>query len=88
MPTTKLKIGILLDSSGLPAWAYHSLGKVAKSKAAEIALVILNLENPGSGRKTGKIWENKGKIVNTLYSRIDRAFFHREPDAFRLRPLL
>jgi hypothetical protein len=80
----KIKIGILLDSFEVAAWVYHSMGKVAKSEGAEIAVIILNRENPGSQRRPGEIWEDKGKIVNSLYSRIDQAFFHREPDAFRL----
>ena len=44
----KLRVGVLLDSESIPAWAYRMLERIQASNYAEIILLIKN-EAPGPG---------------------------------------
>jgi hypothetical protein len=62
MTTTKLKLGILLDSFIVPAWIRRALERIAASGQAEFALVILRAGHAGSGN--GLL---KAEAANRIY---------------------
>lgn len=84
----RLKLGILLDSYQVPAWAYSSLERIVRSDYAEFSLIVLN-DGPSLDQSDrGKFWKSKNEIVYRIFSRIDEKLFHGDPDAFELRNLL
>ncbi len=80
----KLRVGLLIDSSWLPAWAFRSLEQVANLDCAEICLVIQNRAGR-VGRICGSTPTQEQNIAYRLLDKWDRAFFRRGPDAFMLR---
>ncbi|HEX7492714.1 MAG TPA: hypothetical protein VF346_00710, partial [Bacteroidales bacterium] len=76
MNTTKLKLGLLLDSTDAPAWVYDVLQRIAIKKSSEFVLVILN---EGTGKRN-KI--DPSKFVYSIFNRIDEKIFTKEPDPF------
>ena len=79
MNTTKLKLGLLLDSIDVPAWVYDVLQRIAIKKSSEFVLVILN---EGTGKRN-KI--DQSKFVYSIFNRIDEKIFTKEPDPFYLK---
>jgi hypothetical protein len=82
---SKLKLGILLDSCEVPAWAYYALERMVDSDYAEISLIILNDSQGIDESKSAKLWNNKHKIVYCLFNKIDERLFYRQPNAFEPR---
>ena len=76
MNTTKLKLGLLLDSTDVPAWVYDVLQRIAIKKSSEFVLVILNEE---TGKRNKK---DTSKLVYSIFNRIDEKIFTKEPDPF------
>ena len=79
----KLRIGILLDNSEIPAWSYEMLSQVKNSVSSEIVLIVKN--RSGKSKKIGffkKLYKNRKNIVYILYRKLDRKFFKANPDAF------
>jgi len=83
---TRLRVGLLIDSFTLPAWAYEMLVTVHRSTYAEIALVVLN-DSPPPPRRSwlSKLWKNRHVILYALYSKLEDRLFTAEPDAFAPR---
>jgi hypothetical protein len=87
----KLRVGLLLDSETLSAWAYEMLQEIRDSDYASISLVVLNasgqLEQQTSGwtERLRNTWRNRRYLLHTMYDRIDRIRArHLTPDAFAL----
>ena len=82
-----LRVGILLDSTVVPAWVARIVAEIDASDHAELALVVLNrgaADRPAAPRK-GRLrshWENRRHLLYNLYCRLDRAACPTEMDAF------
>lgn len=87
MNERNLKLGILLDSYEVPAWAYSALERITNSDYAEISLIILNDNNDAYKSKFDKLWKNKDKIVYRIFNKIDEKMDHRQPNAFKPKNL-
>lgn len=72
MQPTKLKLGILLDSLDVPAWAASAIQRIVDRNSAEFKLVILNRAKPG----------RENHWIYSTFDRLDGAFFGRNPDPF------
>lgn len=76
----KLKVGLLLDSFEIPAWAFLMLEKIQAAESSEICLIVLN--KPIQKSKFQKFWSNKNKLIYFAYSYLDNIIFNCKPDAF------
>lgn len=85
MPETKLKLGILLDSYDVPAWVQKSLERIIHANCAEFSLIILNDKKKINASKVKKLWDNKRKILYSVFSKLDEKLFHMEPNAFEIK---
>jgi len=87
MDHNKLRLGLLLDSYEVPAWAFAALERVKKSCCAEITLIVLNdcdrVGKPG----LGGLWHRRHHLVYELFNQIDERLDHREPKAFKIKNL-
>jgi hypothetical protein len=78
MPSSdKLRVGLLLDSSLVPAWIYSILKEIRESDCAEIVLVLYNANSTGPTPKPIG-W------IHRLYRSFDRRLFPFRPDPFSL----
>ncbi len=82
MLTQKIKIGVLLDSFILPAWAYRSLERVVNLDCASISVVLINAEKEAHHYEADLYYKHDHNIVYDVGSRLDKAIFGRGPDAF------
>ena len=81
-----LRVGLLLDSFVLPAWAYEMLLAIRQSAYADIQLVVLNDSFAPSKRGVfAKVVHNWNTILYQLYSKLDDRIFGRVPDALEPR---
>ena len=78
----RLKVGILLDSFILPAWAYASLERVVNLDCANVSVIILNDKEDSLKYKPDLFYKNIQNLAYRLLSKIDKAIFQRGPDAF------
>ncbi len=85
--TEKLKLGILLDSFEIPAWAYNSLERIMISDYAVFCLIILNDRNDVYESKPDNFWKNKHKIIYDICNFVDEKMDRRKPNAFKLQDL-
>lgn len=69
-----MRIGLLLDSYQIPAWAFEMLKVIKLKKLGEITVLIVNQTPKGSGKKSG--------IVYRAYSALDRKLFKVKKNAF------
>jgi hypothetical protein len=78
----KLRIGLLMDTLVVPAWAYRMLEILAQSDYAEIKLVVLN--QPARVKKSfGERLNNKlSYFLYESYRQIDKKRFKARQDAF------
>ncbi|MFC3880925.1 hypothetical protein ACFOSV_12085 [Algoriphagus namhaensis] len=74
MPHTRLKLGILIDHYTIPAWAWEMLSLILKEDLAEIDLILINQSPKASGTKSSFLYR--------VYSKLDRAFFKVNRNAF------
>ncbi|MBT4496204.1 MAG: hypothetical protein HOC74_00695 [Gemmatimonadetes bacterium] len=74
----KLRIGLLLDSSLVPIWAYSTLTEIRESTCAEIALVLYN------GNSTSASKQKPPGRTHRLYRWLDRQLFPFRPTPFPL----
>ena len=82
MNQTKIRVGILLDSFSIPAWAFHALEKVVRLNCVDFVVIVLNgFINPGQ-YNPNLFYKNNHNLAYRILSRIDQAIFHRGPDAF------
>lgn len=77
MNSQKLKLGLLLDSLGVPAWEYSVIQRIIKEGKGELALVVLNVDK-------AKLCE-KGANVYSIFNRIDEKLFTKKPNPFALK---
>jgi hypothetical protein len=81
MQSPKLRVGILLDSFEVPAWAAHAMQKVAEGGCTEFALVILNGGTRPAQGSRNRVW------LYSIFDRLDRRLFTRTPDPFLPTPI-
>ncbi len=82
MENQKLKIGVLLDSFILPAWAGRSLERVVNLDCIIISVIIQNAAKDSCGYESDLYYNNNHNKVYNFASRLDKAIFGRGPDAF------
>jgi hypothetical protein len=72
MDKKPLKVGILLDSYTVPAWALTMLENMANSEQVEIALVVLNKKEKTKVNKTiiSKVKNNRGRLGYLLIRKL------------------
>ena len=79
----KLRVGLLLDSFVLPAWAYEMLVTVQQSPYAGIALIVLNDSAEASRfSRADDVWST---ILYRAYCKLEERIFSVDPDAFERR---
>jgi hypothetical protein len=82
----KVRVGLLLDSFVLPAWAYEMLVTLQQSAYAEIALIVLNESGVPKRRsffsRVAGAW---GTILYLAYCKLEEKVFAVDPDAFERR---
>lgn len=64
MSQTKLRVGLLLDDTTVPAWAFEMVNLIQQSDYAEVSLLVVNQQQPSKINKTlvEKIRNNKSRI--------------------------
>lgn len=87
MGERRLRLGILLDSYDVPAWAYHALMRLAGSGCAEFSLVILNAAQAPQRSRLAKLWAGRHELAYNVFDRIDRRLFVKTPDALAPKSL-
>lgn len=93
METQKLRLGLLLSSSQVPAWFFHAVKRIVDSGSAEFIVIALN---NGEGNDADSVWLNKPQrkprnFVYQVLNQIDTNAFVRKANAFTamdLRQLL
>ena len=76
---SKLRIGLLLDSYLIPAWAWEMLRVILEEDLARISFVLLNQTSKPSGSKSSFLYRT--------FSKIDRTFFKVNPNAFERKDI-
>ncbi len=79
--TAKLRIGLLLDSVSLPAWAFTAIERMIRSNHAELALVVLNQPQLASGSAGRALERNSLPWLYRVFNTIDEKLFLRGPNA-------
>lgn len=77
----RLRVGVLLDSFFLPAWALTAIERIIRSNYAELALVILNPSRPKGRPALAAFWKNRSHWLYFAFSAIDKKLFLRRQDA-------
>lgn len=77
-----LRIGILLDSFVLPAWAHCMLERIARERYAKIVLIIANASPRSSETLLATRGSRRATMFYRLYRRWDKRLFRGSPDAF------
>ncbi len=81
-----LRVGLLLDSFTLPAWAYEMLATVHRSAYAKIELIVMNAAAAPTTRSLfTKIVGSWNTILYAAYTGLEDRVFAREPDPFAPR---
>lgn len=70
MTKRKLRIGILIDSAMLDAWAFRMLQIIGKSEYAEIVLVVQNSEGRINGSDKSFARHSPGRVIRATVGRI------------------
>ncbi|MGC4002664.1 MAG: hypothetical protein QM811_05815 [Pirellulales bacterium] len=80
--SSKLRIGLLVDSLTQPAWVREMLRRVAATGIAEVVLVVRNayIEPPRS--TLARMWDNFHTLGYSLHLRLDRKLFAPKHDPF------
>ena len=82
--SSKIRVGLLVDSLEAPAWHQLMLSKVQSSNFAEVVLIVIN--NAASARRNRKS-PSLAYLLHTLYGMIDARLWRTSPDAFATRDL-
>ena len=69
---TLLRIGVLLDSLHMPAWAHAVLAQLVESDYAEIALVVLNGTPAKKAGRLSSFISNRHLWAYDLHRKLDR----------------
>lgn len=81
-----LRVGLLMDSLTLPAWAYDVVAAVQQSSYARIQLIVLNDSfAPRTRSVFSKVVNNWNALLYLVYSKLDGRLFATAPDAFEAR---
>lgn len=81
----KLRLGVLISSMEIPAWAVRALEHIAQSGAVETCLLII-VDRP-SQSETGASSKNGGHLVYRLLDRLDERIFVRSAKALEMKDL-
>ncbi|MBN1423841.1 hypothetical protein JXA88_04725 [Candidatus Fermentibacteria bacterium] len=77
-----LKVGLLMDSTELPAWAFEMLKRIVNSDYAAVSLIVLNGAEKPRQSILAKFWRNRRFLLYMAYERLDRRLFRQNPEAF------
>lgn len=81
-----LRVGILMDSFTLPAWAYEVLATLQQSAYARIQLIVLNDSFAPSRRGVlSKVVKNWNALLYLAYSKLEPRVFTAAPEALEPR---
>lgn len=85
----KLKIGVLVDSEHIPAWAFSMLEKIQQSNYAEIMLVVMNSSFIPNHNKFdfGRILKNCQNFLYERYIKFENKLFRCRTNALELKCL-
>ena len=86
-----LRVGLLVDSLALPAWAGRLAAEIRASPFARVVVVGTALGLPPRETLLRRLWRGRSTLLHDLYVRLDARIFREEPDAFAptdIRPLL
>ena len=77
-----LRIGIMLDSSTVPAWENRIVEEIRDSDFLHLSLYIINAERRPRPSLFTRVRRRLPVILYILYSRFDRYLFKQPRDAF------
>ena len=80
--TTKIRVGIMLDTVHLPAWYYSILDSITKSDYATLELVIFPEHPRQKTTFSDNLRANPETFFYTAYTELENRLLGREPDAF------
>jgi hypothetical protein len=72
---TQLRLGLLLDSVFLPAWAFTAIKRILSSKDAGLALIILNQSQPKGGSLKTIFWQDTDHLLYQIFNAVDEKLF-------------
>ncbi len=81
----KLRIGLLVDSYIIPAWAYLMLDRIKQSDYADINLVVLNTSEETKKEFFTRVKDNSDRLLYLAYRRLENKFIRPHPYAFAQR---
>src|SRR4051794_3332765 len=74
-PATRLRVGLLVDSTVQPRWRRQVVAEVASLADCELVLIVHARPGPDPASS------GRAGLLYRLYERIDRSLFRRGPDA-------
>jgi hypothetical protein len=77
----RLRVGLLLDTVSLPAWAFTALERMVRSKHVELALIVLNQSRPKSSPSLPGLWQDPNHWLYHVFNAIDEKLFLRDANA-------
>ena len=78
----KLKIGLLIDSTNIPYWAYSMIEKINQSNYAQINLLIINGNKQIKNNNITKIKNNKNYFLYKIYTKFENKIYKQESNTF------
>jgi hypothetical protein len=78
---SKLRIGLLLDTYLLPAWAFAAIERILHSTCAEITLIVLNRSGSKKRSPLMAFWQERHHWLYHIFNTIDEKLFLRGPAA-------
>jgi len=78
---SKLRVGLLLDSFLLPAWAFTAIKRIICSNHAELALVILKQSSFKRPPALIAFWQDRNHWLYHVFNAIDEKLFLRSANA-------
>jgi hypothetical protein len=83
MPDSQpIKLGLLIDSHIIPAWAYYAIEQLLASRCAQIDLLIINAAGTHSHNRGHREPSVARPLMFRLLDFIDRKIFGTEPNPF------
>jgi hypothetical protein len=77
-----IRLGLLVDSLEVPAWAHHALERAVTSGCARIELLIFNAARSSRRQASVRSLPAALPFAYRVLSALDAALFAREPDPF------
>lgn len=78
---TRLRVGLLLDTVSLPAWAFTAIERMVRSKHAELVLIVLNQSGPKASSTLPVRRQDLDHWLYHIFNAIDEKLFLRDPNA-------